>query len=37
MKIKKKITLYALHKFTNSVIKWTGIISSYCRQNIDFR
>ena len=30
MKIRKKITLYDIQKITNSVVKWTGIITSCC-------
>lgn len=37
MKYKEKLTQYKLQKFTNAVIKWTAIMSFYCRNNIDFR
>ncbi len=33
MKTKDKpVTLYKLQKFTNSVVKWTGILASACRE-----
>ena len=34
MKIKERkvITLYSLQKFTNSVVKWTGIVASLCKE-----
>lgn len=30
IKNKKKLTSYALQKVTNSVVKWTGILTSLC-------
>jgi len=30
MKTKRKPTLYSLHKVTNSVIKWTAIMTALC-------
>ncbi len=30
MKIKRKPTLYSLQKVTNSVIKWTAIMTVLC-------
>ena len=30
MKIKKKPSIYEIQKITNSVIKWTGIITFLC-------
>jgi hypothetical protein len=35
MKTKKKVTSYSLQKFTNSVVKWTSIISFYCKEILD--
>ena len=32
---KKKLTLYCLQRLTNSVIKWTGIMTSYCKEYVD--
>jgi len=31
--LKKKQTLYSLQKITNSVVKWTAIISFYCNES----
>jgi hypothetical protein len=28
----KRVTLYSLQKLTNSVVKWTAIISSCCKE-----
>ncbi len=30
MKTQKKVTLYTLQKATNSVIKWTAIMTALC-------
>ena len=30
MKTKNKTTIYSLQKITNSVIKWTGLITVLC-------
>ena len=30
MKTQKKITIYSLQKVTNSVIKWTAIMTALC-------
>jgi len=30
MKIKNKTTLYSLQKITNSVVKWTGLMTALC-------
>ena len=32
---KKKVTTYCLLRLTNSVIKWTGIMTSYCKEYVD--
>lgn len=34
MKSKKKLTTYSLQKLTNSVVKWTGILSEICKKYI---
>ena len=30
MKSKNRNSVYYLHKLTNSIIKWTGIITYFC-------
>lgn len=34
MKTKNQVTLYSLQRITNSVIKWTGIITVLCLDKI---
>ena len=31
----KKLTQYCVLKLTNSVIKWTGIMTSYCKEYVN--
>ena len=32
---RKRLTQYCLLKLTNSVIKWTGIMTSYCKEYVN--
>jgi len=34
MKTQKKTTIYSLQKLTNSIVKWTAIITSLCLDKI---
>ena len=33
-KLKKSPSLYNLLKLSNSVVKWTGVITFYCNQKL---